>query len=235
MVDFHTHILPGIDDGSRSVEMSLEMLDRMKQNGIDKVAATPHFYADSMQPDRFFQKRSDAYAALQEQLPEDAPAIQLGAEVHYYDGVGNMERIRDFRIGTTGVLLLEMPAVPWSGRVMENLRKLTSIPDLILMIAHTERCLPAQSRQTLREFYSMPVILQSNAEIFLDWKTKRMSVRQFKKGAIHLLASDCHNLENRSPNLSEGLAILESSCGNSARAQMERFADQLWSGEMLKA
>ena len=43
MIDFHTHILPGIDDGSRNVEISIQMLHEEKQMGIDHVVFTPHF------------------------------------------------------------------------------------------------------------------------------------------------------------------------------------------------
>ena len=46
MLDFHTHILPGVDDGSRNVDESMQMLARMKEQGVSQVVATPHFYAD---------------------------------------------------------------------------------------------------------------------------------------------------------------------------------------------
>lgn len=45
MIDFHSHILPGMDDGSKSTQESLEMLDMLRAQGVDTVAATPHFYA----------------------------------------------------------------------------------------------------------------------------------------------------------------------------------------------
>ena len=43
MIDFHSHILPGIDDGSRDVDMSLKMVDALKSQGVDTVCATSHF------------------------------------------------------------------------------------------------------------------------------------------------------------------------------------------------
>lgn len=47
VIDFHSHILPGIDDGSRNVETSIGMLRMCKEHGVDTMIATPHFYADS--------------------------------------------------------------------------------------------------------------------------------------------------------------------------------------------
>ena len=43
-IDFHTHILPGIDDGSRNVEMSLRMLAAQREQQVDEIVATPHLH-----------------------------------------------------------------------------------------------------------------------------------------------------------------------------------------------
>lgn len=48
MIDFHTHILPGIDDGSRSVEMTMQMLNAETEQGVTGIVATPHFYAQTI-------------------------------------------------------------------------------------------------------------------------------------------------------------------------------------------
>ena len=56
-VDFHSHILPGVDDGSRSVEESLEMLRAVARQGIGTVVATPPFYANHDTPERFLRRR----------------------------------------------------------------------------------------------------------------------------------------------------------------------------------
>lgn len=54
MIDFHSHILPGIDDGSKSTEESLEMLDMLRAQGVDTVAATPHFTPGRTPPRCFY-------------------------------------------------------------------------------------------------------------------------------------------------------------------------------------
>ena len=59
MIDFHSHILPGVDDGSKNLLMSLTMLRRLYEQGVTKVAATPHFYADKQSPDSFARKRDE--------------------------------------------------------------------------------------------------------------------------------------------------------------------------------
>ena len=60
MIDFHSHILPGIDDGSQTVNETVEMLRMEKQQGCVKVIATPHFYADYDSAGRFLDNRAVA-------------------------------------------------------------------------------------------------------------------------------------------------------------------------------
>ena len=65
VIDFHSHILPNIDDGSKDINMSVEMLKRSKQQGIDVIVATPHFYADSNTIEHFLNKRARALEQLE--------------------------------------------------------------------------------------------------------------------------------------------------------------------------
>ena len=82
MIDIHSHILPGIDDGSKNLRMSLGLIDMLIDQGIDTVAATPHFYADRVSVEKFLSRRQRAYESLAEALENTpkAPKILLGAE-----------------------------------------------------------------------------------------------------------------------------------------------------------
>ena len=53
MIDIHTHILPGLDDGSSSIEESEKMLCMLSEQGVDTVVATPHFYIDDTKGEEF--------------------------------------------------------------------------------------------------------------------------------------------------------------------------------------
>ena len=66
IIDFHSHILPGIDDGSRSVEESIALLQKEAEQGISHVVATPHFYPQLDTPERFLKRRAEAEAALRD-------------------------------------------------------------------------------------------------------------------------------------------------------------------------
>ena len=77
VIDFHSHILPGIDDGSRNVETSIGMLRMCKEHGVDTMIATPHFYADSNTVERFIDSRQKAYDKVMAENM-DIPQIIMG-------------------------------------------------------------------------------------------------------------------------------------------------------------
>jgi len=108
MIDFHAHILPGIDDGSKSVDESMTMLDSMSKQGIKKVIATPHFFANYESVDSFIERRKTAFQFLEER-PPNSPEILLGAEVKYYDGISHLLDLKKLRIEGSRLLLFEMP------------------------------------------------------------------------------------------------------------------------------
>ena len=68
MIDFHTHILPKMDDGSKSTEESIAMLKMQAEQGIRWVVATPHFYAEHESPQDFLQRRNHSYQSLQKEI-----------------------------------------------------------------------------------------------------------------------------------------------------------------------
>ena len=84
VVDFHSHILPNIDDGSKNLETSLRMLTESKRQGVDLMIATPHFYAWQDKMSKFLENRKNAYELVKQQIEqaeEPLPEIMLGAEV----------------------------------------------------------------------------------------------------------------------------------------------------------
>lgn len=113
MIDFHSHILPAMDDGSRNIEESLQMLRMLQEQGVERVIATPHFYADENPPDVFLRRRADAWEHLRAHLTQGLPHVLLGAEVHYFQGISRTAQVRQLCIQDTGVLLLEMPFSGW--------------------------------------------------------------------------------------------------------------------------
>lgn len=216
MVDFHSHVLPGIDDGSQSVSQSVSMLRALAAQGVDTLALTPHFYGQTTSPEQFLAERAAAMERLKGALEDGMPSLLLGAEVYFFHGISRMEQLPDLRLQGTRLLLLEMPFCPWGRREVREVLDLCENPAFVVMLAHVERYLkyaPADAWDVLR---ASGAIMQSNAAFFLPRKTRGKALRMVRRGQIHVLGTDCHNMEDRRPCMDEAAAVLEKRFGAQA-------------------
>jgi protein-tyrosine phosphatase len=216
VIDFHSHILPGIDDGSRSLEQSIAMLKMEAEQGISKVIATPHFYAQHDKPERFLQKRAEAEKLLREEMAKHSglPELEIGAEVYFFSGISDSDITSELTIGQKRYILIEMPMPPWSDRIYRDLESIWIKQDLIPVIAHVDRYIaPFHTFRIPERLEQLPVKVQANASFFLEKHTRRMALRMLAKGRIHLLGSDCHDLNERKPNLGEAVKVIRRKFG----------------------
>ena len=206
MVDFHSHILPGIDDGAEDVRASLKMLRESFSQGVRLICATPHFYADEDEPAGFLRRRGEAYGKVLEAAggPEHIPEILLGAEVLYFPGISVAEEIRSMTIGDSPFLLIEPPMVPWSESMLEEIelcgRNLRCIP----VIAHIDRYIRMlRDPRLFDRVRGRRMLVQANAGFFLHPDTSDRALVYLEEGRFQFIGSDCHDLRERRPNLGE--------------------------------
>ena len=219
LTDFHSHVLPEIDDGSRSVQESLAMLRMEARQGIERVIATPHFYAGYDKPDQFLARRDAAMVQLRDAMAGRAslPKIELGAEVHFFPGMSDSESLPRLTIGDSRYILIEMPAGPWSEQLYRELEWIYTKQGLIPIVAHVDRYIsPLRSFGIPARLENLPVLVQANASFFLDRRTSLMALSLLRRGQIHLLGSDCHNVEDRKPNLGPAVDVISRHLGKGA-------------------
>jgi protein-tyrosine phosphatase len=228
MTDFHSHVLPGIDDGSKDVGMSIGMLDMMQAQGVSRLCCTSHFYANRNTPENFLRNRQAAYEKLTEEMEKERqkgkafPELRLGAEVHFFDGMSTSKDLPDLCLEGTNLLLLEMPFTQWSDRMLDEVVQIGR-RGLQPVAAHIERYLNLNSKRTIKAFMEETgVLIQCNAEFFLDRRTARKALHMLKKEQIHFLGSDAHNLTLRQPNFRPAADLIERKLGPYA---MERLLD----------
>ncbi len=197
MLDIHSHILPKMDDGSKSVEMSVEMLRESRCQGITTMVSTSHFYADAESPEHFLKRRAHAQQRLTEALPDDVPALLYGAEVLYFPGISGSDEVARLSIGDTSLILIELPFVQWSSRIFDELSTFERNFGLHIVLAHVERYQPLQKRAIYRELFEQPFLFQCNAEAFLSARSRRLAFDLMDRGLLHFLGSDCHNTTTR--------------------------------------
>ena len=222
MIDIHSHILPGMDDGSSSLEESLSMARESARQGVRLLAATPHFYATQEDPNSFLRRREKSLAWLESAWQDSFPTLLVGAEVRYFDGISRVEKIAHLTLDHTRILLLEMPFTSWSGRMVDEVLELQRSRGLQVLLAHVERYLKDQNGQVWETFRQNGVWMQCNANFFLRWQTKRKAQALFKKGEIQMLGSDTHNMTTRPPNLALAREALVKSLGQTVWRSFER-------------
>lgn len=218
LIDWHSHILPEMDDGSRSLSESLAMLGALREQGVMHVVATPHFYADNESVERFLERRAESFRLLEGALTPDLPQVLLGAEVRYYPGIRRLEQLERLTIGSTGLLLLEMPLERWSEYQLNELRKLSACAGTFrVVLAHIDRYLPFLRRGVVESLCDeCGILLQSNAGV-LDRFGERMRVlRLIRSGRVQFIGSDCHNMTERPPRMTQAFDRMEKALGHDA-------------------
>lgn len=220
LIDFHTHILPGIDDGSQSLEESLRMIEISAAQGVGCIALTPHFYATRENPERFIEKREKAFGLLKASLPSGSPILLPGAEVEYFEGISEVQELDRFRIGNSCGLLVEMPFCHWTNRMIRDIIDLNNRKGYSVILAHIERYLKFQKIDAIYHLVENGILIQSNANSFLSRLKAGKLLRMIDDGVIHLLGSDCHNLTTRPPNLKEAYGIVAKKLGGDVVERM---------------
>lgn len=206
MIDLHSHVLPGIDDGVRTLSESLELLRAAYDDGIDRVAATPHVRDDyPTAPNEMELLHAEVCGAAREAaipvevLPGGELDLRLAEEL-------DDETLHRFGLGgNRNLLLLEFPYLGYP----------LGLPDLVLdlqrrgfriVLAHPERNAEVQlDPERLRPLVDKGVVVQLTAAS-LDGRLgggPRATARRLLDGRLaHLLASDAHAPDVRSAGLS---------------------------------
>ena len=224
MIDWHSHVLPALDDGSKSVDESQRMLTALKEQGIACVIATPHFHANRESVDTFLQRRQESYERLMQIDQGSLPQVFCGAEVRYYPGIAKMEGLERLAIDGGGILLLEMPMDKWTEYTVRELCELASTRGLTVVLAHIERYLNLQSGGVVERLCANGLLMQSNASFFNDFITRHKAFRLLMSGNIHFIGSDCHNMKERAPQIGRAYELIKKKLGSEYVSQMREYS-----------
>ncbi|MGQ0646736.1 MAG: CpsB/CapC family capsule biosynthesis tyrosine phosphatase [Gemmatimonadaceae bacterium] len=188
MIDLHTHLLPGVDDGSPTLENSVRVLERLRADGVTDVACTPHLDASRAAAAPCAQHR-----ALLDQLRK---ADQTGMRLHsgfeiMLDQPGCDLTLPGLSLGGSKAVLVELPRVPLSSHATDELLRLRA-SGIIPVIAHPERY-AGITIDRLHIWRDIGVVVQGDALMLLSAGTKsEFSRRMLAEGVVDILASDNH-------------------------------------------
>lgn len=195
--DYHSHILPKLDDGAKTEEMSMEMLTLLKEQGIERVVATPHFYAHKEKSVAdFLQKRQKALDCLKASPIEIIPAAEVAVE----HGISEIPGIEKLAITGTNLILLELPYMAYAGWMTEEIYNISCEYRLKPIIAHVHRCLAYYSKSEMEQLLKTDAVFQVNNEAFRSFHEKNLVKQLIKQKFPIVFGSDCHNISSRKPN-----------------------------------
>jgi protein-tyrosine phosphatase len=203
MIDIHCHILPEVDDGSKSWEMSAEMCRMAAADGIDYIVATPHAN-ERFRYDR--QYLGDVLRRLQKEVG-DFPKLGLGCDFHLsYENLQDlMVRPEYYTIEARKYLLVELSDFSIPAQMDECFTNL-SAHGITPVLTHPERN-PILQRDPTRilRWIALGCAVQVTASAItgfwgeMAWRTAQWLL---KHNAVHVLATDAHDSKRRTPNLS---------------------------------
>lgn len=193
MRDVHCHILPGVDDGSRSMEESLAMVQAAMKAGVTSIVCTPHCRDPWFDYDAMW----DAFYALKEKVKSIsmAPKMAMGFEVNYKKLMELGMDWADYLGFETGEFLLELPthSLPsdWERIVFDLQGKGYQV-----IIAHPERYAAVQEDiDVVRQFIGAGCKIQVSSDFFDESRfsvVKKTAKRLFEEDLVHFIASDAH-------------------------------------------
>lgn len=210
-VDFHTHILPKIDDGPRDASVSVRMLNSMHKQGVDYCVCTPHYLHDKESAEKFVVRRQMAYERL---LPFEKEIklknIALGAEVYLCKGVSS-EDLRPLCMGKSNILMVEFPATRFQYWMIDELENIAFNQGIDVMIAHVDRLFNVYKKEELEQIFSFEnFIFQLNTEALYSLDTRMKFMRYYEDGMPVVLGSDAHDMELRVPDMAKGIKRMRS-------------------------
>ena len=194
IVDFHTHVLPGVDHGCDSLDTALKQLKLAKSACVSRVLITPHFYPHIDDVIDFTERRDKEYSALCSATDgfDEYPDIRLGCEVLLCEGISGMQGIDKLCIAGTRTILLELPFSDFSKRYVDDVENLISLGYDVVM-AHVERYSPSK----IEEFISVGAKLQINADALCGLFIPKTLKLWLAGGYAVALGSDIHMLDKR--------------------------------------
>lgn len=225
MIDVHTHILPGMDDGAKTVDDSLLMIRQAIDAGVDTVCATPHILGGFS---LHLQERINrAFQLLVSRIEREKLRVKLvlGSEIYVRRDIHSLSRLNFFSLNQTGkYVLVELPLRQVPLNIDRPFRNLL-LDGVTPIIAHPERSIVEEGQfKVIQDLVRLGALTQINAGSLLGHfgrAPRQAAERLLKRDLVDLMASDAHDPDARS------VAVLRKSFPEVCRLVGKVKADEL--------
>ena len=219
-IDMHSHILPAMDDGSKSMDMTLAMLRIAESEGIGMIYATPHCMPGKGHPtlERVERKIQQVREAAQEQGIDIE--LKKGTEYYYIEEMLEwLEEGNVITLGDSQCILVEFEPIAEKIYIRNAVREILGY-NYRPVIAHVERypSLMEKNLSTLNEMKEMGALIQVNCDSVINansWNTKRMIRKMLQTGIVDFVSTDSHRDRGRAPYMGKCAGVLAKKYGES--------------------
>lgn len=216
MTDFHTHILPGMDDGAATSEEALLILKALYRAGFTDVVLTPHYYSNREPLEVFVQRRRECMAALcGDARGMTLPRLYTGAEVYLTSLLFNNGDLTPLTVNGNGRFMLV--ELPWdeklSAATLADLERLVYGVGITPVLAHIERYPHIIKGKSLPALLEMGCRIQTNLQAFTVPTYRRRLKRLAENEQIDALGTDVHRAVGFEPELKVALAAVNDCLG----------------------
>lgn len=210
LIDLHCHILPGIDDGAKNLDMSMQLLQQELRDDVAGICFTPHFYYERTTVEEFLANRRRAFSLLAEQLRLSGMnlAVKTGAEVYFTPALPSLD-LKKLAFYGTDYILIELPTTFHPSGIEELLFEVQQ-QGYIPILAHVERYpYVTENPGLLYDWVSGGALAQINASgLVRNGHTAKLLQKYIDWNLVHLLCSDAHHPEKRPVQLKAGFDAL---------------------------
>ncbi|OAA31905.1 hypothetical protein AT15_03515 [Kosmotoga arenicorallina S304] len=200
-IDFHCHLLPGVDDGCKTLEESLQIVGEMKNRGVEKLVLTPHLYSPKVPTD--INRIKDTFEKTREHFNEMGVDVELGAEIFLLEKLSSKPLLP---LGDSKYLLIELPDFE-PAYLFEELLELQK-KDFYIVLAHVERYVylfkDDFSKRSFfgNKFVQTKLLKLKDMGVFfqVNWNSlirkEKRAQYLLKNGFLDFISSDKHSLKD---------------------------------------
>ena len=213
MIDFHSHILPNIDDGSKSVEETFELLKEAKQAGFDEIISTSHYMEEYYEVNVAEREAwVDAISKNMHRVDLDLK-LYLGSEIYITDNIVKLlEEGKASSINNSNYVLFELPLNSKPMNLYDVVYEMLE-NRIVPVLAHPERYLFVQKEpEIIYELIQKGVLMQANYGSILGRYGEKAALivqKLLENNMIHFLGSDVHKTNTIYPQVPEALRIIK--------------------------
>ena len=237
MIDFHNHIIPNLDDGSKSIEMSLNMIREAEAQGITDIVNTVHYQHPKM------EKKDTSYEFIKNEINKFQKIVydnNINIKIHSASEVFfkfNLTEILDNPITTFGngkYMLIEFQRLSFPKGYEDEIFKI-QLKGITPIMAHPERYRGIQKDINLaKKWIDRGYLIQIDCASIIGGfglETQKSAIELLENGLCHIIGSDAHNDKTRNFFLKQALLEVKKNLGEKSASIIKNNSYKILMGE----